>query len=99
MTDLLNGPAGVPPAGTISQLDNPPNQKTTTHVVPILSIVLVSLLVAMRMYTTVFITRRVGVADCEPSTFQMFSTYQTTDLICVIDSLLLALVCWSCLSG
>lgn len=69
MTDLLNGPAGVPPAGTISQLDNPPNQKTTTHVVPILSIVLVSLLVAMRMYTTMFVTRRVGVADCEPSTF------------------------------
>lgn len=68
MTALLNGPAGVPPAGTIPQLDHPPNQRTVTQVLPTLSIVLMSLLVAMRMYTTVFVTRRVGIADCELST-------------------------------
>jgi hypothetical protein len=31
---------------------------------PILSIVLATLLVAMRIYTSAFITRRMGIADC-----------------------------------
>lgn len=73
MTALLNGPAGTPPAGTVPQLNDPQNQRAATNVLPTLSIVLMTVLVAIRMYTTVFITRRVGIADCEsPISINLF---------------------------
>lgn len=64
MTSLLNAPAGIPPPGITAQLDDPPNERITSNVLPILSIVLATLLVAMRIYTSAFITRRMGIADC-----------------------------------
>lgn len=62
---LLEGPAGLPPTGVVRQLDNPPNEWGTSHVFPVFSIILCSILVAMELYTTAFVTRRVGLPDCE----------------------------------
>lgn len=65
MTPLLDGPAGVPPPGVVSQLDDPPNEWGASYVFPAFSIALASVLVAMRLYTTVFVTQRAGLPDCE----------------------------------
>lgn len=65
MTALLDGPAAAPPAGVVSQLDNPPSEWEASHVFPAFSIALVTILVAMRLYTTIFVTRRAGFPDRE----------------------------------
>lgn len=63
MTALLEGPAAVPPVGVIPQLDNPPSEWGTSHVFPAFSIVMSTILVFMRLYTTRFVTQRIGLPD------------------------------------
>lgn len=74
MTALLDGPAAVPPAGEVSQLDNPPSEWEASHVFPAFSITLVTLLVVIRLYTTIFVTRRAGFPDRELEILNTFST-------------------------
>lgn len=65
LTDLLEGPSAAPPPGIISQLDNPPNQKTVTEFLPSISIALATVAVAMRVYSRIFVTQKFGLSDCE----------------------------------
>ncbi|KAI1820012.1 hypothetical protein F4861DRAFT_94940 [Xylaria intraflava] len=60
---LLDGPALAPPPGVVPQLDNPPSMHVTGLVVPIVTLVISTLTVAIRMYTQTRIIRKVTISD------------------------------------
>lgn len=63
-SDPLDGPSMVAPIGFVSQLDNPPNYRMANVAIPTVSLVLATLLVALRIYTKRCVARSVGIADC-----------------------------------
>ena len=64
---LLNGPAGTPPAGVISNFENPPNLDVYLHLMLSLCMVFASLALFIRMYTKILLLRSVGYEDCRCS--------------------------------
>ena len=61
---LLNGPAVPPPAGVISNLDNPPNIDAICYITFSLCVSLASLAVGIRLYTKRFLIRCIAYEDC-----------------------------------
>lgn len=62
---LLDGPALPPPPGVIPQFDDPPNMKTLAMAVEITCFLLSTITLCIRMYTRIFIFRRLSWgADC-----------------------------------
>ena len=84
LTALLEGPAATPPPGVIPQLDNPPNRKTATQVLPSIAMALATIAVAMSMYSRVFISREFGLPDCEYFVLADFQLRSRFVLIVVI---------------
>ena len=62
---LLNGPAGIPPPGVLSDFVNPPNLDTRVYIAITVGITFASLAVLIRIYTRIFLLRSVGYDDCE----------------------------------
>ena len=61
---LLNGPAGLPPAGVIPNFNNPPNQDTIQYVTTALTLSFATCAVIIRIYTKRFLLRSMGYEDC-----------------------------------
>ena len=64
---LLNGPARTPPAGLISNFDNPPDLDVYLNLTMSLCLVFASLAVFARMYTKIILLHTVGYEDCKCS--------------------------------
>ena len=62
---LLNGPAVAPPAGSTSNLDNPPNMDTVCYLTFYLCLSCATLAVVMRIYTKHFLIHAIAYEDCE----------------------------------
>lgn len=63
----LNGPAMAPPSGVIPNFVDPPNIEHVIILVLVLCVVLQTLALLMRIYTKVFIIRKMAVEDCMSS--------------------------------
>ena len=63
---LLDGPAAQPPAGTIPNLVDPPNELSTGRAVSIVTLVLCTLALILRLYTKAYVIRKINAADCKP---------------------------------
>lgn len=61
---LLNGPGLKPPDGEDVNLTDPPNQFTTMIVVYTIYLALCTIAIAIRMYTKIFIIKKVNSEDC-----------------------------------
>ena len=61
---LLEGPAVSPPAGVVSNFDDPANLDIYVNLCNILGIALATVAVISRMYTKVFILRVLAWEDC-----------------------------------
>lgn len=63
---LLDGPALPPPPGVVPNFENPPNMRTLCVAVEITGFLIGTVALCIRMYTRIFIIRRVswGV-DCQ----------------------------------
>lgn len=61
---LLNGPGLVPPPGVIPNFIDPPNLRHTAIAVQVVTLVLSTFAVAMRIYTKAYIKRQMAAADC-----------------------------------
>ena len=64
---LLNGPAGTPPAGVISNFENPPNLDVYLYLTLSLCLAFTSLAVCARIYTKILLLRSVRYEDCKCS--------------------------------
>lgn len=62
---LLNGPALQPPAGTISDFQKPPGLENFFLATIVLSFVLPSVALLLRIYTKHFLLRSIGYDDCK----------------------------------
>ena len=61
---LLNGPAALPPAGIIPNLDNPQKQHTAQYVTAALTLSFATCAVIVRIYTKRFLVRSTAYEDC-----------------------------------
>lgn len=66
---LLNGPALKPPPGVVPNFIDPPNLYDTAIAVQIVTLVLSTVAVAMRIYTKVRIIHQMAAADCRSFLF------------------------------
>ena len=66
---LLEGPAMSPPAGVIPNFHDPPNLDSFVALTLTLCLSIVTLAIALRMYTKVFILRVLAWEDCGFLTF------------------------------
>ena len=65
---LLNGPAGLPPAGVTPNLENPPRNLTSIfHVTATLTLSFTAVTVMIRIYTKRCVLRSMGYEDCRSS--------------------------------
>ena len=62
---ILNGPAGIPPAGIISNFDNPASLATDLYVTASLTVGFATCAVIIRIYTKHFLLRSMGYEDCK----------------------------------
>lgn len=62
---ILNGPAGIPPAGIISNFDNTASLATYLYVTASLTVGFATCAVIIRIYTKHFILRSMGYEDCK----------------------------------
>ena len=62
---LLDGPALQPPPEVIPNLTDPPNLDSSWIATLVVCIFISTLTVFTRMYTKIFITRKVAWADCK----------------------------------
>ena len=65
LQSLLNGPAGVPPAGVTPNFNSPHNQAKPLYVVASLTLCFATLAVVIRIYTKHFLLRSTGYEDCK----------------------------------
>ena len=65
LQELLNGPAGTPPAGTQPNFENPPNLYTIIYISKALILIFTTLAVFIRIYTRHFLLRSMGYDDCK----------------------------------
>ena len=61
---LLNGPALAPPPGVVPNFVDPPNLYRTGVAVQIVTLILSTFAVAMRLYTKARMMRQMAAADC-----------------------------------
>jgi hypothetical protein len=61
---ILNGPAMIPPKGAVINFQNPPNHNRAALAVAIVSLLLVTVGVLCRIYSRVFIIKKVHLEDC-----------------------------------
>ena len=62
---LLNGPAGLPPAGVLPNFENPPrNLASIFHVTAALTLSFTTVAVVVRIYTKRCLLRSMGYEDC-----------------------------------
>ena len=64
MQALLNGPAGVPPLGTVPNFENPANLEYITNPVLVLCLTVATIAVILRTYTRFFLIRSASLEDC-----------------------------------
>ena len=62
---LLNGPAAEPPPGIVPNLVDPPSDLYAGTVISILTLVLCTLALVLRMLTKAFLMRQIHGADCK----------------------------------
>lgn len=60
---ILDGPALAPPTGVVSNFDNPPNRDGLTLGVIITSVILATTFVLIRIYSKVFVTKKISIPD------------------------------------
>ena len=60
---LLQGPAGPPPAGVVSNFDDPPNHHNILYVTAALTLGFATCAISIRIYTKLFLLRSVGYED------------------------------------
>ena len=61
---LLNGPALAPPPGVIPNFIDPPNLDRTGTVVQLITLIVSTLAIIMRIYTKARILHQIAGADC-----------------------------------
>lgn len=59
--------AALPPLGVVTNFEDPPSKAQTVYIVMSICLVLVTLLVAIRVYTRARITKSLWWDDCKPS--------------------------------
>ena len=65
---LLNGPAGLPPAGVLPNFENPPqNLASVFRVTAALALSFATVAVVIRVYTKRCLIRSMGYEDCRSS--------------------------------
>lgn len=64
-----------PPAGTVPNYSDPPNNAASCQVVSIITLVLAFVLVVSRVGTKALIVHRFGWDDCKFAYFNLISTY------------------------
>ena len=64
---MLNGPAGTPPPGVVSNFDNPSNLNVYIYLTLSLCMVFGTFVLVTRMYTKVVLLHVVGYEDCKYS--------------------------------
>ena len=62
---LLSGPAGTPPVGVIPNFNDPANLDTYVILTITVCMTLATVVVLLRMYTKIFITRSLANEDCK----------------------------------
>lgn len=62
---LLNGSAGIPPAGVIPNFDDPLNLDIFLYITAALAISFATCAVIIRIYTKHFLLRSMGYEDCK----------------------------------
>ena len=62
---LLQGPAGPPPAGVVSNFDNPQNHHNILYVTAALTLSFATCAVSIRIFTKLFLLRSMGYEDCK----------------------------------
>ena len=77
---LLNGPAVAPPAGSISNLENPPNTNAVCYLTFYLCLSCATLAVVMRIYTKHFLIHATAYEDCECRK-SIFAVSDTSDTL------------------
>ena len=64
---LMDGPAGTPPVGVLSNFNNPPNLDTEIILTLALCMAVATLAVTMRMYTKIALIKSLAYEDCKCS--------------------------------
>ena len=62
---LLQGPAGPPPAGVVSNFDNPQNHHKIFYATAALALGFATCAMSIRIYTKLFLLRSMGYEDCK----------------------------------
>ena len=62
---LLDGPAGVPPAGVTPNFNSPQNQDLALYVMASMTVSFATFAVVIRIYTKHFLLRSTGREDCK----------------------------------
>ena len=65
LQELLNGPALEPTLGVTPDFENPPNYRPVGLACRIITLLLATIAICMRMYTKSFIVRKLNSADCK----------------------------------
>ena len=81
---LLNGPAGKPPAGLQSNLDNPATLDGTIIAVLTLCLVVSTTFILVRSYTKKYLIKSVALDDCKSCLWSTSAAYPTRPDIIVI---------------
>lgn len=63
--DLSQIPAAPPPPGVIPNFIDPPSQANLPRIFTYVTLPPMILFLAMRMYVRIFVTRKIGLDDCE----------------------------------
>lgn len=66
LQQLLNGPAGKPPAGVTPNFVDPPNLDVIITLTIVLCITFATIAVFIRMYTKLLLVRSTVYEDCKP---------------------------------
>lgn len=80
---LLDGPALAPPAGVVSNFDNPPNNNGLAQGVIATCITVATLCLVARVYTKLFCVRKFKLEDCN----SLGPPYLRTTLLTIIQDL------------
>ena len=65
LNDLLDGPAGKPPAGVDSNTQNPENLESVIITVLVVTMSITVLAVTTRLYSKIRVMHSFGLEDCE----------------------------------
>ena len=79
---LLDGPAAEPPSGVVPHLVNAPNDLYTGRAVCIVTLVLCTLALSLRLYTKAFVIGKIHAADCKASAYHYATNLLTPSRCC-----------------